>query len=110
MVKKILRTLPKRFDVKVATIEEAKNTNTMTLTSLVGSLKAYELNQNARKKDKSVAFKMDKGSATVAESATERNNLAASECSSLEESVILLAKKFDKFGKEACLIDRNKKS
>lgn len=44
VVKKVLRSLPKSFTVKVATIWEAKDTNTMKLSELLGSLQTFELN------------------------------------------------------------------
>jgi hypothetical protein len=38
LVKKILRSLPKRFDMKVTAIEEAQNIYTMKVDELIGSL------------------------------------------------------------------------
>ena len=38
LVRKILRSLPKRFDMKVTTIEEAQNIASMRVEEVVGSL------------------------------------------------------------------------
>lgn len=48
VVKKILRTLPSRFDYVTAAIEEAKNVGEMKVTELQGSLEAYEQKMNER--------------------------------------------------------------
>ena len=46
VVEKILTTLVSRFEPKVTAIEESKDLSTLTVTELVGSLKAYEDRQN----------------------------------------------------------------
>ncbi|PNX66967.1 gag-protease polyprotein [Trifolium pratense] len=58
LVRKMLRSLPKKFDMKVTAIEEAKEISEMKLDELVGSLQTYELATNERmeKKTKSIAF------------------------------------------------------
>jgi len=58
LVKKILRSLPKRFDMKVTSIEEAHDISGMKVDELVGSLQDFELvvDNRTEKKDKSVAF------------------------------------------------------
>ena len=38
LVRKILRTLPKKFDIKVTTIEEAQDIDNLRVDELVGSL------------------------------------------------------------------------
>ncbi|CAM8914236.1 unnamed protein product [Rhodiola kirilowii] len=43
VVQKILRSLPKRFVMKVTAIEEANNTKTMSWKELIGNLCTYEL-------------------------------------------------------------------
>ena len=43
MVKKILNSLPKSWEVKVTTIEESKDPNTFPLDELVGSLLTHEM-------------------------------------------------------------------
>src|ERR1044072_9485117 len=58
LVRKILRSLPKRFSMKVTTIEEAQDISKMQVDELIGSLQTFELNINERtdKKSKNIAF------------------------------------------------------
>lgn len=44
LVRKTLRSLPQRFEEKVATIEEARDITSMRLHKLMGSLQSYEMN------------------------------------------------------------------
>ena len=43
IVKKVLRSLPKRFHAKITIIEESKDIDKIHLTELVGNLQTYEL-------------------------------------------------------------------
>ena len=43
IVRKILRSLLKRFHVKITAIEEVKDIDRIPLTELVGNLQAYEM-------------------------------------------------------------------
>ena len=43
IVRKILRSLPKRFHAKITAIEESKDIDTIPLTMLIGNLQTYEL-------------------------------------------------------------------
>ena len=43
IVRKILRSLPKRFYAKITTIEEVKDIDQIPLTELVGNLQTYEM-------------------------------------------------------------------
>ena len=43
IVRKILRSLPKRFHVKITAIEESKEFDSIPLTELIGNLQTYEL-------------------------------------------------------------------
>ena len=43
IVRKVLRSLPKRFHVKITVIEESKDIDKITLIELVGNLQTYEL-------------------------------------------------------------------
>ena len=43
IVRKILRSLPKRFHAKIITIEEVKDIDQIPLTELVGNLQIYEM-------------------------------------------------------------------
>ncbi|KAK2423029.1 gag-protease polyprotein [Trifolium repens] len=58
LVRKILRSLPKRFDMKVTTIEEAQDIASMKVEELAGSLQTFEMNLSDKpeKKGKSIAF------------------------------------------------------
>ncbi|CAM8902943.1 unnamed protein product [Rhodiola kirilowii] len=44
LVRKLLRSLPQRFAMKVTAIEEAQDITTMKLDELMGSLRTYEMN------------------------------------------------------------------
>src|ERR1044072_8731736 len=58
LVRKILRSLPKRFAMKVTAIEEAQDISQLQVDELIGSLQAFEmtLNDKSEKKTKSIAF------------------------------------------------------
>ena len=43
IVRKILRSLPKRFHAKITTIEEVKDIDQIPLTELVRNLQTYEM-------------------------------------------------------------------
>ena len=43
IVRKILRSLPKRFHAKITTTEESKDLDSIPLTMLIGNLQTYEL-------------------------------------------------------------------
>ena len=43
IVRKVLRSLPKRFHIKITVIEESKDISTIPLTELIGNLQTYEL-------------------------------------------------------------------
>jgi len=49
MVRKILRSLPKRFDMKVTSIEEAQDISSMKVEELVESLQNFEIMINSKK-------------------------------------------------------------
>jgi len=58
LVRKILRSLPKKFDMKFTTIDKARDISNMKVDELIGSLQTFELDINDRneKKNKSFAF------------------------------------------------------
>ncbi|XP_043705467.1 transcription initiation factor TFIID subunit 11-like [Telopea speciosissima] len=61
IVKKVLRSLPPRFDSKVSAIEEAKDLDTFSMDELHGSLSAFEMRIDRPKAtDKTAAFKVQK--------------------------------------------------
>ena len=43
IVRKVIRSLPKRFHAKITAIEESKDIDKIPLTELVGNLQTYEL-------------------------------------------------------------------
>jgi hypothetical protein len=58
LVRKILRSLPKRFDMKVTDIEEAQDISSLNADELIGSLQNFEIivNNKTDKKGKGIAF------------------------------------------------------
>ncbi|XP_020412405.1 uncharacterized protein LOC18789919 [Prunus persica] len=58
VVKKILRSLPQRFQLKITAIEEIRDLNTLKVQELIGSIQTYEMKHLAPKKSKNVAFKV----------------------------------------------------
>ena len=59
-VRKVLRSLPKRFHAKITAIEELKDIDKIPLTELVGNLQTYELGLTRigkSSKSKSMALK-----------------------------------------------------
>jgi len=61
LVRKILRSLPKRFEMKVTTIEEAQDISSMKVVELIGSPQNFEIviNNWEEKKGKCIAFVSD---------------------------------------------------
>jgi RNA-binding protein YhbY len=57
LIRKILRSLPEHFRIKVTTIEEIKDLEEMKIEELVGSLQTYELSLPPVKKLKTIALK-----------------------------------------------------
>ncbi|CAL8168808.1 unnamed protein product [Prunus armeniaca] len=58
VVKKILRSLPQRFQPKITAIEEIRDLNTLKVQELIGSIQTYEMKHLSPKKSKNVAFKV----------------------------------------------------
>jgi len=60
-VRKILRSLSERFDMKVTAIEEAQDISSLKVDELIGSLQNFEININSKiyKKGKGIAFISD---------------------------------------------------
>ena len=57
-VRKVLRSLPKRFHAKITAIEELKDIDKIPLTELVGNLQTYELGlTRIEKSSKSMSLK-----------------------------------------------------
>ena len=86
MVRKILRSLPESFRVKVTAIEESKDLDEIKIQVLIGSLQTYELGLPSHKLSKSLALK------TI----TERIDNSFEE-DDVEKEVAFLAKNFQNF-------------
>ena len=58
LVRKILRSLPKRFEMKVTAIEEAQDISSLKVDELIGSLQNFKITVNNKtdKKGKGIAF------------------------------------------------------
>ncbi|KAK2402591.1 gag-protease polyprotein [Trifolium repens] len=61
LARKILRSLPRRFNMKVTAIEESQDLSTMKVDELIGSLQTFEmsLDDKPEKKMKNLAFKSE---------------------------------------------------
>ena len=57
IVRKILRSLPESFRIKVIAIEESKDLDDNKVQELIGSLQTYELSLRSQRKSKSLALK-----------------------------------------------------
>jgi hypothetical protein len=90
LARKILRSLPKRFDMKVTTIEEAQDIATIKVEELIGSLLTCEIaiNERTDKKAKSIAF------VTNANSEESQANVDTEE--SITDALVLLGRQFNK--------------
>jgi hypothetical protein len=60
LIKKILRSLPECFRIKVTAIEESKDLDLMKIEELVGSFQAYEYSLPPVRKEKVIALKAAK--------------------------------------------------
>jgi hypothetical protein len=85
LIRKILRSLPECFRIKVTTIEESKDLEEMKIEELVGSLQTYELSLSLIKKVKTIALKASKKKVKVSSEDDSENE---------EEVVAMLAKNF----------------
>jgi hypothetical protein len=85
LIRKILRSFPERFRIKVTTIEESKDLEEMKIGELVGSLQTYELSLPLVKKLKTIALKASK---KQVEASSEEDFMEE------EKAVALLAKNF----------------
>ena len=86
IVRKVLRSLPRKFDMKVTAIEEAHDITTLKLDELFGSLLTFEMATTDResKKGKGIAFKSTHVNEKV-DCDIEAN---------MDESIALLTKQF----------------
>ena len=102
LVRKTLRSLPKRFAYKVTAIEEAKDVQNMKLDELMGSLRTFEMNLEEEKGDKK-----PKGIAFQAESRDNNSIEHLDEDDDIAETMALMSKNFSKIYKR---FNRNSQS
>jgi hypothetical protein len=89
LIRKILRSLPKRFRIKVTTIKESKDLEEMKIEEPVGSLQTYEYSLPPVKKVKTIALKASKAS-------KKKSVVSSDEDSDVDEDgVAMLAKNFE---------------
>jgi len=95
LIRKILRSLPKRFDMKVTTIGEAQYISSMKVEELIESLQNFEImiNSRAEKKEKNMALVSNEDIEEAQRNIDNNENLA--------ESVVLLGRLFNKIFKQA---------
>jgi hypothetical protein len=91
LIKKILRSLPERFRIKVTTIEESKDLKSMKIEELVGSLQTHEYSLPPVKKVKAIALKASKKKSRVSSDEVSNNEE--------EDAVAMLAKNFSRLMK-----------
>jgi len=93
IVRKILRSLPKRFDMKVTAIEEAQEVSSLKVNELIGSLQNFEITVNIKtdKKGKNIAFTSSRDS-----DVTQGNH---EDDEDMSESLTVLGRQFKKFYK-----------
>jgi hypothetical protein len=89
LIRKILRSFPERFRIKVTTIEESKDLEEMKIEELVGSLQTYEYSLTPVRKAKTIALKVSKAS-------QKKSRVSSNEDSDIDEdAVAMLAKNFE---------------
>jgi regulator of replication initiation timing len=90
LIRKILRSLPDRFRIKVPTIEESKDLEEMKIEELVGSLQTYEYSLPLIRNVKTIALKASK----------KKSRVSSDEDSDIDEDAMaMLAKNFEHFMK-----------
>ncbi|XP_057452420.1 uncharacterized protein LOC130744244 [Lotus japonicus] len=89
LARKILRSLPKKCDMKVTAIEEAQDISSIKVDELIGSLQTFEMSINERsdKKNKSITFVSNAEDDDQSEKDADEN---------IAEALALLRKKFSK--------------
>jgi hypothetical protein len=93
-VRKILRSLPNRFDMKVTVIEEAQDISSVKVDELIGSLQNFEITINSKtdKKGKGIAF--------VSNVETDETQGNHEDDEKFSESLVLLGIRFKKIFKQ----------
>ncbi|PNX69358.1 gag-protease polyprotein, partial [Trifolium pratense] len=90
LVRKILRSLTKKFDMKVTAIEEAQDITKMKVDELICSLQTYESAQNEKleKKNKNIVF--------MSITDEEEVDFDVDSSDSISEAIVLLGRHFNK--------------
>ncbi|GAU38940.1 hypothetical protein TSUD_372690, partial [Trifolium subterraneum] len=98
IVRKILRSLTKKFDMKVIAMEEAQDISTMRVDELIGSLQTYEssVNERIERKNKSIAL--------VSNTAEEDEEDEQDSGESFSEAIVMLGRQFNKVMRK---VDKN---
>jgi hypothetical protein len=76
LIKKILKSLPERFRIKVTSIEESKDLDSMKIEEFVGSLQTYEYFLPPVNKVNGMAFKATKSKVSSDEDSNNEEELA----------------------------------
>jgi len=93
LVRKILRSLPKRFDMNVTTIEEAQDISSLKVDELIGSLQNFEtsVNNKTDKKGKGIVFTSSMDSDEIQGNREDDDDMS--------ESLALIGRQFKKIFK-----------
>jgi len=93
-VRKILRSLPKRFDTKVTLIEETQDISSIQVNELIGSLQNFELvvDNRTEKKGKDIAFTTNTADEEAHGDIVEDDNLS--------ENLVFLGRQFNRILKQ----------
>jgi len=94
LVREILRSLPKRFDMTVKAIEEAQDISSMQVDELIGSLQNFELvvDNRTKKKGKGIALTSNTAADEALEESVEDENLS--------ENLVMLGRQFNRILKQ----------
>ena len=75
IVRKVLKSLPKRFHAKITAIEESKDIDQISLTKLVGNLQTYKLGlTRISKTDKGKSMALKAKSSEIDESSDDEDS------------------------------------
>ena len=95
LVKRILKSLPKRFNMKVTAIEEAQDISRLKVDELIGSLQNFEMSVM------NMTDKKDKGIVLVSNIDTEETQGSFEDDKKLSEAQVLLRRQFNEILKQA---------
>ncbi|XP_062100928.1 uncharacterized protein LOC133806859 [Humulus lupulus] len=100
LVRKFVRVLPDKFDMKLVVMEEAKDFGKMKVEELMGSLRTFELNKKIKKKGKpNPSIKKSKGIAFKVSEKDVSND-------EKDDEMTLLTRNFQIFMKKVGLVRR----